>query len=67
MFIYTIYRIDHTNTYNFNATTLVTPASHKIKAKMRYSMSKDTAFNGETPLRRIILCSDLQGVTVVMQ
>ena len=30
-------------------------------------MSKDTAFNGETPLRRIILCSDLQGVTVVMQ
>ena len=35
-------------TYNFNAPTTVTPASHKIMAKMRCSMSKDTAFNGET-------------------
>ena len=42
------FRIDPTKTYNFNAPTLVTPASHKIVAKMRYSMSKDTAFNGET-------------------
>ena len=55
-----IYRIDHSNTYSFNAPTLVTSASHKIKTKMRYSMSKDTAFNGETTLRRTFLCSDLQ-------
>ena len=38
-----IYRIDHTKTYNFNAPTLVTLASHKIMAKMLYSLSKDTA------------------------
>ena len=37
--------------------TLVTLASHKIPANMRYSMSKDTAFNRETLLPRTILCS----------
>ena len=42
------FRIDFTKTYNLNAPTLVTPASHKITAKMHYSMSKDTAFNRET-------------------
>ena len=60
VFMDRIYRIDHSNTYSFNAPTLVTSASHKIKTKKRYSMSKDTAFNGETTLRRTFLFSDLQ-------
>ena len=33
MFIDRIYRINHTETWNFNAPTLVTPVSHKITAK----------------------------------
>ena len=33
MFIDRIYRINHTETWNFNAPTLVTSVSHKITAK----------------------------------
>ena len=50
--------IYHIETLNFNAATLVTSVSHKIATKMRYSMSKDTAFDGETTLRQTFLCSD---------
>ena len=34
-----IYRINHTETYNLSAATLVTFALHKIITKMRYSFS----------------------------
>ena len=48
VFIHRFFHIDFTKTYNLNAPPLVTPTSHKIMAKMRYSTSKDTAFNRET-------------------
>ena len=57
---YTIYRINHTETFNLNAQTLVTSASHKITTKMRYSFFKDAAFDGETTLRHTFLCIDSQ-------
>ena len=57
MFIDRIYRINHTDTWNLNAPILVTSASYKIATKMRYSTSKDTAFDGETTLRHTIPCS----------
>ena len=34
-----IYRINHTETYNLSAATLVTFALHKIMTKMHYSLS----------------------------
>ena len=34
-----IYRINHTETYNLSAATLVTFALHKIMTKMQYSFS----------------------------
>ena len=43
-----------------NAPRLVTSPSHKIVTKMRYSTSKDTAFDEETTLRHTFLCSDSQ-------
>ena len=43
-----------------NVPRLVTSPSHKIVTKMRYSKSKDTAFDGETTLRHTFLCSDSQ-------
>ena len=39
VFIDGIYRINHTETYNLSAATLVTFASHKIMTKMCYSFS----------------------------
>ena len=60
MFIDRFYRINHTKTYNLHAPTLVTSASHKITAKMRYSFTKITPFDEETTLRHTFLSSDLQ-------
>ena len=34
-----MYRINHTETYNLSAATLVTFALHKIMTKMHYSLS----------------------------
>ena len=47
------YHINHTKTYNFHAPTLLTPAFHKITAKMHYCLSKITAFvvDEDTTLR----------------
>jgi len=60
MFIDRMYRINHTETWYLNAPRLVTSPSHKIVTKMRYSTSKDTAFDGKTTLRHTFLCSDSQ-------
>ena len=51
---------NRTETWNLNALTLVTSASHKITTKMPYSTSKETTFDGETTLRHTLLCSDSQ-------
>ena len=59
VFIDRFYRINHTKTYNFHAPTLVASASHKITAKMRYSLQKITAFDEETTLRHTFLSSRL--------
>ena len=48
VFLDRIYCINHTETYNLNAPTLVTSASHKMTTNMHYSFSKDTVFDGET-------------------
>ena len=55
MLIDRLIRINHTKT-----TTLVTSASHKITAKMRYLSLKITAFDEETSLRHTFRFSDLQ-------
>ena len=60
MFIDRFYRINHTKTYNFHATTLVASASHKLTAKMRYSLQKIAAFDEEITLRHTFLSCDLQ-------
>ena len=60
VFIDRFYRINHTKTYNFHAPTLVTSASHKTTAKMRYSFTKITPFDEETTFRHTFLSSDLQ-------
>ena len=60
VFIDRFYRINHTKTYNLHAPTLVTSASHKITAKMRYSFTKITPFDEETTFRHTFLSSDLQ-------
>ena len=60
VFIDRFYRINHAKTYNFDAPTLVTSASHKITAKMPYSLSKINIFDEETTFRHTFLSSDLQ-------
>ena len=60
VFLDRFYRINYTKTYNFHAPTLVASASHKITAKIRYSLSKISAFDEETTLRYTFLSSDLQ-------
>ena len=52
--------VNHTETYTFHAPTLATYVSHKITAKMRYSLPKITAFNEETILCHTFSSSDLQ-------
>ena len=56
----TIHRINHTESYNFNAPSLATSAYHncKITTKMRYLIHKDTAFYGETTFPHPFRCVD---------
>ena len=50
--------LNHTETWNSNAPTLVTPACHKIRAKCGILCPKTLIFNGETTPLHTFLCSD---------
>ena len=60
VFIDRIYRINRTETSNFNAPTLVTNTSHKTTAKCGILCAKTLLFNGERTPRHTFLCSDPQ-------
>ena len=60
VFIDRIYRINRTETSNFNAPTLVTNTSHKTTAKCGILCTKTLLFNGERTPRHTFLCSDPQ-------
>ena len=51
-YIHRIYRIDHTRTCNFNASTLVTSVYHKIMANMWHSLSKHCFSHARAMLSR---------------
>ena len=60
VFINRIHRINYTETWNFNAPTLVTSSSHKITAKYGILCPKTLLFNRKTTPRHTFPCSDSQ-------